>query len=361
MGQITTSDVARQASVSRITVSRVLNNRGPFTDEVRQRVLQAAHDLGYLPAKSSRHVFDQADLAPIPRTIGDIGFFYSSLLPNSSATNNPYWSPILHGAEREARRSSANVIYRSLSAEAEPAATLRTTIRRMKLGGVLLVGSAEIDLVQLLQQSGVPLVLVDMCFPELSCDCVVVDNVQGIRVAMQYLFALGHQRIAYIGGPVGFTRTPYPRTTGKIFSLERRLASYFLSLLEANLPVDYDLVQTGELSFEGGYQAANALIVSRRKFTAVVCTNDEIAIGAMKAFRECGQRVPEDISVIGFDDIESARHVTPGLTTIGVDKESMGAIAVRALASRARDPGANTTITMLKAYLVERQSVARPK
>jgi LacI family transcriptional regulator len=361
MGQITTSDVARHASVSRVTVSRVLNNRGNVTEEVRQLVLKAAHDLGYLEAKGrlQEAVFDQSSLLQPAKMLGDVGFFFSSLLPNSSATDNPFWSPILRGVEREAHRSNANVIYRSLSARAPSPAALKSTIRHMKLGGILLVGSAETEVVHAFHQTGTPLVLVDLLVPEIACDSVIVDNIEGLRLAVQHLLDHEHTQIAYIGGPVAFTRASVPQATSKIFSLGRRLAGYFLSLLEADLPLDFDLVQTGELSFEGGYNGASTLLASKRPFTAIVCANDETAIGAMKAVQETGRRVPEDISIIGFDDIESARHVTPELTTIRVDKGSLGTLAMRALAARALDPETATATTMLSVRLVERHSVAK--
>ena len=362
MGQVTTSDVARHAAVSRGTVSRVLNNHANVTEAMRQRVLSVAHDLGYFTARgrAQRVSLWKSNPQPSHNGIGDIGFFFSSILPQTSATNNPFWSPILHGAEREARQLNINVIYRSVSPEAQPARALTAALNNMKLGGILLVGSAERDLVQVLQQTGVPLVLVDLFFPDIVIDSVIVDNMEGIRLAMQRLLSLGHRRIAYIGGPVAFTRAPYPRTTGKIYSLEQRLACYFLTLLEADIPLDYDLVQTGDLNVEGGYQGAKALIENDHPFSAIVCANDETAIGAMKALQESGRGVPEDISVIGFDDIESARHVTPDLTTVRVDKESMGAIAVRTLAARVLDPVATTITAMLKVHLVERGSVAAP-
>jgi LacI family transcriptional regulator len=362
MGQVTTSDVARHAAVSRGTVSRVLNNHANVTEAMRQRVLKVAHDLGYFAAKGqASHVFARRNNALYTHQgIGDIGFFFSSILPKTSATNNPFWSPILHGAEREARQLSTNVIYRSVSPVAQSAPVLAADISTMKLGGILLVGSAEIDLVRALQQTGVPLVLVDLFFPDIAIDSVIVDNMEGIRLVMQRLLSLGHRHIAYIGGPVSFKHAPYPRTTGKIYSLEQRLAGYFHALLEIGVPLDYDLVQTGDLNVDGGYQGAQALLANDHPFSAIVCANDETAIGAMKAIQEHGRRVPEDISVAGFDDIESARHVTPDLTTVRVDKESMGAIAVRTLASRILDPAATTVTAMLKVHFVERGSIAVP-
>ncbi len=360
MGQVTTSDIARQASVSRVTVSRVLNNRGPFTEEVRRRVLHAASELGYPGIKGYRHNLDRDDATPAMKAVGDIGFFYSSLLPSSSAYSNPYWSPILRGVEREAQKAGVQVVYRELASEPESALqTAVTALRRMRLSGILLVGSAEIDLVRQLRQYKVPLVLVDMHFPEIPGDSVVVDNAGGITQCTQHLLERGHRRIAYISGPATFTRSPYPRAMSQIFSLQARLAQYFVSLLEADIPIDYDLVQTGALSFEGGYQAARALVENRRRFTAILGANDETAIGAMKAVQECGLRVPDDISVIGFDDIDSARHVTPSLTSIDTSKESMGAVAVRTLFSRVLDPDASGATTLMNVHLVDRQSVGR--
>ncbi len=359
MRRVTSTDVARHAAVSRITVSRVLNNRGQVTNEVRDRVLQAARELGYVQAKARRRDLDTGSSPLVYRAIGDIGFFYGSLLPTVAVSANPFWSPILQGAEREARRSMSHVIYRSLTTEADPAAVLETTVQRMNLGGILLVGSVDLPLLERAMRLEVPLVLVDMCFPETDCDCVLVDNERGIELAVRHLAAHRHRRIAYIGGPVGFTPASYPRAASRIFSLQTRLQSYFQSLLQTDIPIRYNLIRTGELSFDGGYQAANALLDAGEEFSAVLGANDETAIGAMKALQERGLRVPQDVSVIGFDDIESARLVTPSLTTVGVRKESIGAVAVRTLISRILEPATNTTTTLLNVRLIERQSVAR--
>ncbi len=356
MGQVTSNDVAKAAAVSRVTVSRVLNDHGNVTEEVRRRVLKAAAELGYHTARSRAQLRRRA--AEDTGALKDMGFFFHSLIKPESITSNPFWSTILHGAEQEAGKANITVIYRSISSLVSTPGMLLAAMKQMKLGGILLVGSAEAATARVIQQAGIPLILADIFFPDLDVDAVLIDDMEGIRLAMRHLFERGHHQIAYIGGPVTFTRTPIPRTAGNIYSLERRLASYFTSLLEAEIPLNFDLVETGELGVDGGYVGARNLLERNAPFTAIVCANDQTAIGAMKAVREQGLRVPEDISIVGFDDIETAHLITPALTTIQVNKEAMGAIAVRALIARVQDPASAVVTSMLRVKLIERNSVA---
>jgi len=334
----------------------VLNDHDNVTEEVRRRVLKAAAELGYHTARSRAQL--RRKEADESGALKDMGFFYHSLILPESVTSNPFWSTILHGAEQEAGKSNVTVIYRSISSLVSSPGALLASMKQMKLGGILLVGSAEAETVRVIQQAGIPLILVDIFFPTLDVDAVIIDNMEGIRLAMHHLFERGHRQIAYIGGPVIFTRAPFPQTTSSIYSLERRLACYFTSLLEAEIPLNFDLVETGELGVDGGYIGARNLLQRDAPFTAIVCANDQTAVGAMKAVQEHGLRVPEDISIVGFDDIETARLITPALTTVQVNKEAMGAVAVRALISRVQDPDSAIVTSMLKVKLIERGSVA---
>lgn len=369
---ITSNDVAKAAKVSRVTVSRVLNNHGNVTEAVRQRVLAAARELGYHAAQSRALLHEHHPFADTNSpTLTDLAFFYYSFVDPEAAASHPFWSLILHGAEQEAARAGMNVVYRSMSSLVRNTEMVQAFIKQMRPSGMLLVGEAEADTVRAMLQTGMPIVLVESSVPELEVDAVIVDTMAGIHLAMQHLFARGHRQIAYIGSVLGSVAgtitggsmtsapTPFPRIASSISSLERRMTSYFMSLLAAGLPIEYGRVATGKLSFEGGYQSAINLLQRQIPFTAVVCANDEMAIGAMQAFQEHGLRIPDDVSIIGFDDIESTRYIRPALTTIHVDYESLGAVATRALLARIQDPQAAFITMMLKVHLIERESVAR--
>lgn len=348
-GMVTAKEVARRAEVSVGTVSRVFNNHSNVSDEIRQRVLKVAADLGYLRPGG------QPVLAP-GRALKEIGFLYCHKGDTMPLTLNPYWAPIFYGVEREARLANIKLTYRTLDEEGQSARQLTSFLLEMRPGGLLLVGPAELETVKAFQATGLPLVLVDHYLPDLSppVDAVLGDNFQGARLAMDYLFALGHRRIAFLGGAA----LPGPRPTYGVYSIQQRWASYCMALLDHGLPVDYTLVEAGDLTTEGGYAACQRLLARRVEFSALFCADDITAIGALKALREAGRSVPADVSLIGFDDIELSQHVTPPLSTIHLSADQLGAIALRTLLARVVNPDASCVTNLLGVTLVKRGSVA---
>ena len=350
-GTITVKDVAREAEVSVGTVSRVFNNHANVTDDIRQRVLEAASKIGYFRTRGQ-----DASTRESSRSIKEIGFLFSSSIDSNSVTANPFWSHILNGVESEARKSNIKVTYRTLGDLVEMPQLLLAAIYEMKLGGILLVGPAEPETVRVLQSTNLPMVLVDNYVPGLGVDAVLGDNFEGARSAVDYLISEGHRRIAFIGGPV---TTDGPRPINKIYTIERRAAGYRTAMLDAGLPINYDLYETSNLSTDGAYEACQRLLARNGVdgFTAIFCANDGIAIGTMKALREVGLRIPEDVSLVGFDDIAMVEHLTPALTTVRINKEALGSTAVKSLLSRAADLDAVNVTSMLDVQLIQRDSV----
>jgi LacI family transcriptional regulator len=338
-------DVARRAEVSVGTVSRVFHNHSNVTEEIRLRVLQAAQELGY------RKTVSPEPLQHRNRVIKEIGFLYCSFVDESAAINNPFWSHILHGVEREAQQSNIKVTYKAITNLAPQ--ELASTRQNMGLDGMLLVGPAERETIEVLKQTGVPLVLVDNHIPGLPVDSVLCDNFEGAKLAVNFLLARGHQQIAFIGGPT----VDGPRPLNKIYTLERRSAGYRTALLDAGLVVDYRLFESSDLHAQSGYEACQRLLARDTPFTAVFCANDEIALGAMKALQEAGKHIPNDVSLIGFDDIALVGHLNPALTTIRVNKEALGAMALKSLLIRASDSLMPSVSYVLEVELVERHSV----
>jgi len=351
-GTITVKDVAREADVSVGTVSRVFNNHVNVTEDIRQRVLEAASKIGYFGPRGQDTRSRESS-----RSLREIGFIFSSSIDSTAVTSNPFWSHILNGVESEARKSNIKVTYRTLGELVQTPQLLLTTLYEMKLGGILLVGPAEPETVRLIQSMKLPLVLIDNYVPGLSVDAVLGDNYEGARAAVDYLISEGHRRIAFIGGPAS---TDGPRPLNKIYTLERRAGGYRTALLDAGLPINYDLYEATNLSTDGAYTACKRMLIKgdADSFSAIFCANDEIAIGAMKALREMGRRVPEDVSLIGFDDIAMVEHLTPALTTIRINKEALGSTAVKSLLARAADFDAVNVTSMLEVELIKRDSVA---
>ncbi len=358
-GSITVKDVARVADVSVGTVSRVFNNHQNVTTEIRQRVLKAATELGY--AGPGRGALERSRWSPDvrlrenSRVLKEVGFIYYSSVHEHIVTSNPFWSHILYGVEAETRKSNIKVTYRAIGEIVHAPDLLLTTLSEMKLGGILLVGPAEPRTISLIKSLKLPVVLVDNYVPGLAVDAVLGDNFEGARSAVDYLISEGHTKIAFIGGVI----SPGPRPINTIYTIERRAAGYRTALLDAGLSVNYDLYEAGDLTLEGGYIACKRLLsrYEQAPFSALFCANDATAIGAMKALREAGLRIPEDVSLIGFDDIEMVEHLSPPLTTVRVNKEALGYIAVKSLLTRALDMDAVSVTSMLDVELVKRESV----
>lgn len=350
---VTARDVAQRAEVSVGTVSRVFNNHNNVNLEIKQRVLKAAAEIGYFgPSTSSMRSNDQPQ-----RKLREIGFWLT-LDSDEDASIDPFWAKILHGADTEAHKYDLNVAYRGIRNISNNPFVLKTRLHEMKLSGIMLVGPSEPELIDLIQATGTPLVLVDNFMPRQSVDAILCDNFEGARLAVEYLLSQGHSRIAFIGGPLAEDRN---RPVNKIYPIERRAAGYRTAMLDAGYNIDYQLYEASNLTPEGGYEACKRLLASSADFTAIFCANDKTAIGAIKALREAGRQVPEDVSVVGFDDIEMAEHLTPALTTIRINKEAMGAEAVNRLVSRANNPDlVNSTVT-LGVELIKRDSVAPSK
>lgn len=352
---VTVKDVARRASVSVGTVSRVFHHYANVGEEIRERVLQAAEELGY---KKSVDGNAGGEISPLShRQLKEIVFIYSTIIDDrSSFTSNPFWSHILLGAQREAQKSNIRVTYTTIADFLQTSSDFVSPRQEMKLDGILLVGPAERETITTLQRTQVPLVLVDNYLPGSSVDSVLCNNFEGARLATNYLIEQGHSQIAFIGGPL----LAAPRPINKIYTLERRSAGYRTALLDAGLAVDYRLYETTQLYAASGAEACQRLLQRNIPFTAIFCANDEIAIGVMRALRDAGKRVPEDISVIGFDDIILVEHLTPALTTVRVPKEALGSLAVKCLQMRAVDRQMPPTSSLLEVELIVRETVRPP-
>lgn len=322
---VTIADIARECGVSPSTVSRVLNGKGRLAESTRQRVLKTAQTLGY-----------QTDT-----TGGIVGILYTRRLRVLIA--DPFYGAIMESAEETFRRWDHRVFFSTLS---DPEYDAKHLFKNFHYAGLLLVGGdIPSELVRRLQEIPVPLVLVDNEMPELGVDALVIANDQGARAATNHLIELGHENICYIGGPIS-----HP-------SLYQRQQGFLAAMAAANLPVKEGWVFTdptlefgAQLGFAGfksiiantggsptsaaiaaptASATATAPTATATAPTAVVCANDHVALGVLQACAELGLRVPEDISVVGFDDIPT--HFGPPLTTVRVHTHQMGCMAAQRL------------------------------
>jgi LacI family transcriptional regulator len=213
-----------------------------------------------------------------------------------------------------------------------------------ELDGVLLVGaSVDHTIERLIQRRGTAVVLVDAYATENDHDAVVTDNFRGAYEAVTYLLQRGHRHI----GMVGSLPDAYP-------SIEQRRRRYIQALLDHDIPERY--CADSHLTREEAAESTAELLRRYPRVTALFCANDEIAVAAMQTARASGKRLPDELSIVGFDDIDLAEHLTPPRTTMRVDKAGMGRLAVQLLANRADYPDSSCATTVLRPILIEREA-----
>lgn len=323
--------IAERAGVSPSTVSRVLNNLSGISEDVQRRVREAALALGYVaaaePTGQIRHISLLTRLAPHGRTL------------------DPFHSGILSGVEAECRRQGISLNFTVLEGAADTAALL-DQVRQLEADGMLLLSVDDDELVRAALGRELRLVVINADYPELPVDIIRPDNYHGVRCAIRMLIRRGHRRIAHM--------TSLHRQT-----FFRRLEAYRAALAEAGIPFDQGLVIDCSLNPETAYDTFRArLAEGPLDFSALFAANDMAALGVMRALQEAGLRVPDDISIVGCDDLPMAAFVSPPLTTIRIEREELGALAVRRLVDRATFPHLTPLRIEMSTRLIERQSVA---
>jgi DNA-binding LacI/PurR family transcriptional regulator len=289
----TIKDVAARAGVSYQTVSRVLNEKPDVADETRQRVLDAMRDLDYQPNLAARAL-------PQRRTF-IIGFVIS--YDPDYLFSDPHLLQILHGAnEIAAAHDCALLLSTSRSSDNRISAYERLLGHHYPVDGFLVDGSMGATAHRRLQSQSYPIVVTGYSD---VCPCVHSDDRNGVRLMTEHLLSLGHRRIGVIAGP----------ESDRLVT-QARLAGHHDALSAAGLPLDPTLLIYGNFMPESGSQGAAALLSLAQPPTAIFAFNDRMAIGAIQYLRATGYRVPEDISVAGFDDSSGAEVCVPPLTTV---------------------------------------------
>ena len=239
---------------------------------------------------------------------------------------NPFFSQIARSIQEKAHLLKYSVIYYNTNDQfSREAQSIEMLIER-RVDGVILVPvlkNGEEKLIGRLKENSIPFVYLDRYLNEPASDYIIIDNLSGVRQAMEYLLSLGHKKIGCISAQ------PFTQV------LEERVKAYKKIVREKALATDVSLVQISDLSDDkGGYDATNKVLPMENKPTAIFATNDIIAIGAYKAARNKGIRIPQDLSLVGFDDIETSSHLEVPLTTISQPIDKMGEIAMKILAEK---------------------------
>jgi len=336
--RVTMTDVARAAGCSQATVSLVLNGVTgiKLSQSLKDKVIAAATELGYvLPPAESRPGAAAAT--------GTIAFVVDQMATSPEAI------VAIEGA-RQASWDDGNVVVaaQTLSDPQMEQRTLKALTGRGTIGVIYMaIFTRQVTVPALLYELDVPVVLLNCTSEDGAFPAVVPAEVKGGATATRHLIEHGHRRIATITGE------PW------MDAARDRLAGHLGALKAAGIAPDPELVIEGDWSASAGFDATVRLLALEDRPTAIFCQNDRMAIGCYEALKEAGLSIPDDISVVGYDDEEISRHLHPQLTTVILPHRQMGQWAVRALA--ARKPAQPVPVTVLECSLVSRASVARPR
>lgn len=327
-------DVAARAKVSTATVSRALMNPDKVSQHTRHRVEQAAIEVGYLPHSLGRNIKrnESRTLLVIVPDICD-----------------PFFSEIIRGIEITAASHGYLVLIGDCAHQNQQEKTFIDLIITKQIDGMLLLGShlpfgaSKED-----QRHLPPMVMANEFAPELELPTVHIDNLTAAFNAVSYLQKLGHKRIACIAGPEEMPHCRY-RSQGYIQALRRN-----------GIDVDPHYIARGDFTFEAGSTALEQLLALPQPPTAVFCHTDVMAMGAISCAKHHGLRVPEDLSIMGFDDIAQAKFCDPPLTTVAQPRFSIGKEAMLLLLEQLQGHTVSNGSRLLECVLVERGSTSPP-
>ncbi|APM41051.1 LacI family DNA-binding transcriptional regulator [Clostridium kluyveri] len=323
-------DVAKEAGVSIATVSRVLNDVDVVNEETKKKVLAAIKKLGYRPNIVARSLKTQKT-----RTIGII-------IPDIS---NQFYPEIVRGAEDVANIYDYNIMLCNTDLDIEKETEYLKVLKEKMSDGVLYMSnSLEEDMLNLIKQLQIPMVLVETTNDKEDIPSVTIDNEKAAYDGVTYLINKGNQKIAYIGASGNMANASAVRYKG-----------YKKALEENNLQVDKNRTYFSNLKAKDGYEGINK-ILDKVDVDAIFCSSDEIAMGAINALRDRGIKVPEDVDVMGFDNIYSASIFYPKLTTVAQPIYDMGSVGMRMLIKLINNQKMDNTNYVLPHQLIERDS-----
>lgn len=331
---ITIKDIAKFAGVSQSTVSKALNDRPDVSTNTKRKILEIAKELNFTP-----HAFGKALKK---KTSENVGVLFCRDL--HSLSGNPFYSRVLEGIEAELAINNFNLLLQIITETTKD--ELPKMVRERQVDGLILVGTFKDDYLNRILDSGIHRLMVDPNKIVERCCHVLIDNEYGAFQATKYLIDRGHKRIGFISGDLAR------------LSFQQRYDGYKKALKLNDIPLDENFVQA--FGLENGYEHVRYL-VEKQNVRCIFSANDLNAIYGYKAINEMNLRIPEDVSIIGFDDIDLAKMSAPPLTTVRVYKEELGSIAVRMLLKLINGEAENNATTIVPTKLVERKSVENLK
>ncbi len=334
----TIQDVARAAGVSAATVSRALSTPDVVAEKTREAVLVAVESTGYRVNQAARSLRRQRAGAILV------------LVPN---LGNPFFSQILAGIGSRLAETDYAILIADTANQPSAMRYLNDYLSDSRIDGIVVLdGNVPVSDVSALQTGPGQCRVIFACewVQDAPCPSVRSDNAKGASLAVQHLFDQGHRKIAHVTGPRGNVLTR-ARRTGMLAERQR-----------LNLPVRDEWIIRGDFSLKSGYDAGEKILAMQDRPTAVFCASDQVAFGLISKLTEAGMRVPQDISVVGFDDIEQAEYSVPRLTTIRQDRQLLGETAADLMVHRLEDDAnvPENLVKLLNVQLVVRDSTAPP-
>jgi LacI family transcriptional regulator len=326
----TIREVAESAGVSYATVSHVINNTRLVSPETRERVLAAMDALNYRPNALARSLRQGKT-----NTIGLV-------LPDSA---NPFFAEISRSIEDEAFKKGYSVFLCNTELDTQRELFYVDVLSKKQVDGIIFVAAGDTaDSLDYLIQRRMPLVMIDREVPNVEADAVLTDNQLGGYLATHHLLDLGHRRIACIAGPSSITPSA------------ERIIGYRKALEEAGVSYDEKLILRGDYHAQSGMDITHIILGMDPRPTAIFALNDLMALGALRAAAEAGYSVPNDLSVVGYDDLEISHFTNPPLTTIAQPKKEVGTRAVNLLVERMSKKSQPPVRLVLPPELIVRRS-----
>jgi LacI family transcriptional regulator len=333
----TIKDIASQANVSIKTVSRVINGESGVSDATRHHVQQIIHDLDYVPNLSAQRLKrGKSELIAL-------------ILPR---VESPYAVRLFGSILAEARKHQYFLLILEHNPNTERGhKSLEHIIKNQKVDGLIIAppGGDNTQLISFLKNSRIPYVVIQPNYPDAHYISVTTTDYQGALEATRYLISLGHERIAYV-----------ICVQSERFSHER-LAGYKAALQEARLPMSNDLICQGDNSVESGQYAAMKLLQIPERPTAIFAGNDEMAVGVMLAAFHLGIRIPDELSIVGFDDAPISQQISPRLTTVVQPISDIARVSIELLLNLIENKTTHTGPVQIPTRLAVRHSCAIPK
>jgi DNA-binding LacI/PurR family transcriptional regulator len=332
---VTIKDVAKLAGVSPSTVSRVIAGNAKISTATRKKVLEIMEELGYHPNMNARSL-----VIKNTETLGII-------MPRSaeSAFLNPFFPEVIRGISVFAQKNGYSILMSTARNASEEKDAVVKMVQGKQVDGVILLQSRVSDtLISYLKEQEFPFVVIGRP-KEKNVAYVDNDNRSAAREATAYLIERGHRQIAFLGGSLEYMVT-YDRLEG-----------YRQALEEAGIPFMEEYVFQGDFLEEGGYQAVKQMLAREMRPSALLVTDDLMAFGVISALNEMGYAVPDDVSIVSFNNVPLARVSTPPLTTIDIDIYQLGYKGAQLLFDRIQNADLSVSYTMISTKLIERQSV----